>query len=449
MCGIAGTRSAADVERLLAAIAHRGPDGHAVARSGPWHLAHARLAIIDPTPASDQPFRGTRGTLLAYNGECWNYKELREELRAAGVAFRTSGDTEVVSAALERWGVEALKRMEWMGALAWSDGGNTLLLARDRFGEVPLYEDGQTFASERKALPGGSRPVPPGHALELPGGASTCWYGVSPCPLPEKLPGAPARVQELVLAGCRERAVSDVPVCALLSGGLDSSAICLGLKPLVKNLVAYAAVHDPKSADLKRAREVAAFLGIELREVPVRAPTDADLREVVRIVETPSKAQAEIGWACLALAERMRADGFKVTFSGEGSDELWASYGFAFHALKTEDWHAYRKRLVLAQAEKNFARCNKVFLSRGVECRLPFLHRPLVELALDLPRAVVQAKGRPKAILQEAFRGLLPDSVVNRQKVAFQDGLGIKRASARVVTREAYDKMYGPQGELF
>ncbi len=144
----------------------------------------------------------------------------------------------------------------------------------------------------------------------------------------------------------------------------------------------------------------------------------------------------------------MRADGVKVTFSGEGSDELWASYGFAYHALKTEGWHEYRKALFMSQARKNFPRANKAFMAHGVECRLPFLHPSIPEFALSLPREAVQLRGRPKAVMQEAFRGLLPDEVVDRPKMAFQDGVGMKAAAACAVGRpvqfyrKVYDEMY-------
>lgn len=128
----------------------------------------------------------------------------------------------------------------------------------------------------------------------------------------------------------------------------------------------------------------------------------------------------------------MQADGFKVTFSGEGSDELWASYGFAYHALQKQDWHTYRRDLFLTQARKNFPRSNKIFMAHSIECRLPFLNPGVVEYALSLPQAVVQdGRTHPKAVLQQAFLGKLPDYITRRPKVAFQDGMGIKDAIAR------------------
>jgi len=115
----------------------------------------------------------------------------------------------------------------------------------------------------------------------------------------------------------------------------------------------------------------------------------------------------------------------------QGSDELWGSYNFSYHALAGgQDWHAYRRGLWRALERKNFSRNNKIFLAHAVECRTPFCHYPLVELALGLPQAVVRDGTRFKAVLQEAFRGRLPDEVVYRPKEAFQDGMGLKRSIA-------------------
>jgi asparagine synthase (glutamine-hydrolysing) len=238
-----------------------------------------------------------------------------------------------------------------------------------------------------------------------------------------------------------ERAISDVPVCTLLSGGIDSAAVAYGLKQVLPGLVAYTAVFDKKSRDLKMARLAAEQIGIPLVEVNVPQPSTCDLASVIGHIEMASKAQVEIGWPCLKLAEAMRADGFKVTFSGEGSDELWASYGFAYHALQTQDWHLYRRDLFLTQAQRNFPRVNKAFMAYGIEARLPFLHVPLVELALSLRKDAVQdGKSRPKAVIQRAFAGLLPDEVTRRPKVAFQDGLGLKAAIAATIADPA--KLY-------
>lgn len=465
MCGIVGAVGDFDVARGLAALRHRGPDGEGIWRDGPVTLGHVRLAIIDPTAASAQPYEVGRAA-LSYNGELWNYRAVRAALEQRGVSFATSGDTEVLAQALAH--DVPIEELDGMFAFAWSDG-ESVRLVRDRFGEVPLHlavtSRGAAFASERKALiamgvhPSAIHDVQPGSEITLTRTGQiksvARWYE-PPIPtvgVARGLPRASADVRAALDAGVAARTISDVPVCTLLSGGIDSAAIAYHLAQQMPGIVAYTAVFDERSRDLRAAREVAGALGMELREVKVPAPSADDLAEVVREIELPHKAQVEIGWACVKLAERIRDDGFKVTYSGEGSDELWASYGFAFHAFAAgADWHAYRRDLFVGQARKNFMRANKVFMARSVECRLPFLHVPLVELALALPRAdVAVGKGRPKAVLQDAYATALPEHVVARPKLAFQDGMGLKQECSKAIAdpvrfyRAEYARHYGKE----
>jgi len=445
MCGVVGGRGEpSDV--ALAALEHRGPDAGATWRGKRYWLGHRRLAIIDTSSASEQPFRRGR-VVLSYNGELWNYEALRRRLVAQGETFRTTGDTEVVAAMLDVYGPGALLDLEGMFGLAWTDDeGETLRVARDRFGEVPLHayvgRDRFAVASELKALlalglpASGYRWVGPGEVWHVsPEHVDVRrWYQPkNGARLDVDAATARERVLEGVRAGSLERTISDVPVCVLLSGGVDSSAVAAHVVRQMPGLVAYVAVMDAKGPDVRAAREVAERLGVELREVRVDAPTADDLAGVVRAIEMPHKAQVEIAWACDALARAMRADGFKVTFSGEGSDELWASYGMSFHGIKKSGWYDYRRDLFLGQHRKNFARCNKVFMRHGVECRLPFLNTELVETALALAPEVVREKGRPKAALQDAHSHLLPERVVRRPKLAFQDGMGLQEACAGAV----------------
>lgn len=446
MCGIAGlfgngNRAAmrSRVERALEAIAHRGPDARGVVDVAPGVVGHVRLAIVDLDARSDQPMR--RGaTVLSYNGEAWNHAVVRAELEALGRAFTTPGDTEVVAAALDEWGEGALPRLEGMWAVLWVGADGIPRVARDRFGEVPLHvamtADGLiAVASEVRALRalgcvGEWRWIGPGEVADLSTGKTRRWYKPAAGELDVERPEASAMLLAALRAGALERSMSDVPVATLLSGGLDSSIVAACLAEVVSDLIAYTAVLDPKAPDLKHARAVAAHLEIPLIEVHVDRPTADDLARCVAAIEMPHKAQVEIAWPCLALAERASADGRKVVYSGEGSDELWASYGFAHHGLKKASWRAYREDLFMGQHRKNFARCNKVFMRSGVECRLPFLSTPVVELALSLPEAVVRDgkdARRSKMVLSDAARGLIPDSVIARAKTPFQTGIGMDK----------------------
>lgn len=439
MCGIVGGPGFVDraaVDRLR----HRGPDATGAWQGSRYWLGHTRLSIIDVGSRSDQPF--ARGdVVLVYNGELWNYRELRAELALAGERFTTEGDTEVVAAALARWGEEALPRFEGMFALAWTaDSGATLRLARDRHGEVPLHLDARTgaFASELKALPPGAAAgwVEPGSLVQLgPDGIrARFWYVLRTARSEDP---APVAIRRGIGAGVTEREVSDVGFCILLSGGLDSSIIAHHVAEHRRGVVAYTAVGQGSPADERAAREVAERFGLELRTVKVPQPSADDLARVVRAIEMPHKAQIEIGWACYHLAQTMRADGQRVTFSGEGSDELWASYGMSYHGIQKDGWYGYRRRLFRDQHRKNFARCNKIFMAAGVECRLPFLSTHLVELALTLAPGDVRSKARPKLILEQAYADVLPERVLTRAKMTFQDGAGLQAACAKAVADPA------------
>lgn len=455
MCGIAGTVGPGDrVPAALDAIAERGPDARGIAEFGPFTLGHVRLSIVDLDSRSDQPM--TRGAVtVAYNGELWNFRALRTELETAGATFTTEGDTEVVAVALDAWGPEALSRFDGMWGLAWYDErDDALRLSRDRYGEVPLHwgrtPDGSfTYGSELRALaalgtaPASVRWIEPGTVATIRADRTVAVeaYDVADVtPVDVTLEEASADIVRLLGEGCAQRAaVADVPVAALLSGGIDSAAIVAFLAPLVPDLRCYVAVHDPKALDVRRARETAEFVGVELVEVPVAAPTADDLASTVRTIEMPHKAQVEIAWACLALADRLHDDGVRVVYTGEGSDELWASYGSSFHGVQQYGWHEYRRRLFYGQHRKNFPRCNKVFMRRSIEARLPFLHPPLVRYALHAPEAAIVGRNGagqlkvPKWALRHGMTGLVPDSVVKRPKVAFQDGAGLKDSAALAV----------------
>lgn len=436
MCGIVG--GFASVERGVQALAHRGRDANGMIQCGKLWLGHTRLSIIDLDERSNQPF--IYGSIaLVFNGEIWNYKALRLELIEHGFTFKTTSDTEVLAALLEWLGLEALPKLQGMFSIAWTQDGETLYLARDRFGETPLHLAKQKpfyFASELKGLKAlGANPLsftylPAGHYAIVTSGIIEIrpYYHLNLVPQSLDRNTAAPILHTLLRLGTQERTITDVPVCTLLSGGIDSAAVALFLKECFPDLIAYTAVMNPKSSDLKAARLIAHQLGIELREVLIAPPSADDLADVIGIIEMPYKAQVEIGYACLQLAKQIQYDGFKVTYSGEGSDELWASYGFAYHALQSQDWYEYRRDLFMSQQIKNFMRCNKVFMAYGIECRLPFLSTPLVEFALTLsPQAVQEGRATPKAIMRDAFTGYLPREITHRSKVAFQDGLGLKK----------------------
>jgi asparagine synthase (glutamine-hydrolysing) len=375
MCGIAGCYQQADGRKLADVmtdrIAHRGPDA-----GGVWshedervsmHLGHRRLSIIDLSAAADQPFR--KGSLaLLYNGELYNFKELRAELEAAGATFRTSSDTEVVLEGWRYWGPAALDRFRGMFAFALADTETgELVLARDPLGIKPLFYtergDGIVFASELKALVsaiGTELRIEPGALVasmlyywvpeqrcaiqgvhKLPAGS---WARISPG---EKLEIRQYwRIQDVAARAARQPAadlravieesvrahlVADVQVSSFLSGGLDSSIITVLAHQDSSSVDAYTITFRPEDQRLEAmpddavyARKVAARFGIRLHEIELSPDIVDMLPRMVDILDEPIGDPAAINTMLMCEAARQR--GVKVLLSGMGADELFGGY---------------------------------------------------------------------------------------------------------------------------
>jgi asparagine synthase (glutamine-hydrolysing) len=380
MCGIVGFTGRSDeatARRMIAAVAHRGPDG-----SGLWTapagtdrtlaLGHTRLAIIDLSPEALQPFHrapgpagGAGGRAIVFNGEIYNYLELRAELAAAGYAFRTTSDTEVLLAAWDAWGPDCLSRLRGMYAFAiWDPRDATLNLARDPFGKKPLLYfragDDIVFASELEALavhpafdpaidpaalgqyllykyvPGpatlvaGVRELPPGHLARWQAGRLTiARHYRPPAAATRRLPWRPATVTAFraeLAEAVRLRLRSDVPLGAFLSGGLDSSAIVALMAEQSGQPVRTFSIGFREAAfsELWAARLVAERFQTEHHELEM-TPADFldNFEAVTRHRGAPLTEMADIP---VYLLSRLAARHVKVVLSGEGSDELLAGY---------------------------------------------------------------------------------------------------------------------------
>jgi asparagine synthase (glutamine-hydrolysing) len=458
MCGLFGAFnwSGVDVSSRLARLAHRGPDGAGVASAGAAVHGHVRLALVDLTSASDQPFRYA-GAVLSFNGEIWNWREVRHDLQALGRTFSTNGDTEVLAQALDEWSLDALPRLQGMFAFAWSSRDGRHVLVRDRFGEVPLYVarrgDAYLWSSERKAFDTSEQAIalPAGTLLDMASGILTRWYDAA-----APRPFDPRPIAELLARGVTLRATADAPVCCLISGGLDSTLIlhlAHQIAPPGQEVVAYTAKLDSDSADLRAARRVTDHLGVRLIEVPVQRPDAAALSAAVKAIEIPSKAQVEIAAMCMPLAAAIASDGFKACLSGEAADELFGGYGSMHikgYRADDDEWRAVRLAQLAKMARGNFVRCNKVFMAYGVECRLPFMEQDLVEATLAMSKAQCPPG---KGALKAAAEGLVPRWVIDRQKDTFQGGAGMIDAAQAAVSdpRGFYAStcktIYGPRAK--
>ncbi len=374
MCGIAGifhltTPKPVDparVGRMCGAMAHRGPDGQGVWTAPGVGLGHLRLSIID-LAGSPQPMASTDGrAMLVFNGEIYNYRELRHELRATGATFRTDGDSEVILAAWQKWGPDCLPRLQGMFAFAIYDlEARTLFLARDRLGVKPLFyaplSDGSlAFASELKGLTAhpllrrevdplaiedylawgyvpdhrsilaGVHKLPAGHSLTLRHGAPlpqpSQWWDVS---FAERRQGRAADLEAELLHLLRQavtsRMVSDVPLGAFLSGGVDSSSVVALMAEASNSPVNTCSIGFDEAAldETAYARIVAERFGSNHRARTVGSHDFEHVDTLVDMFDEPfADASALPTWRVSQLARET----VTVALSGDGADEALAGY---------------------------------------------------------------------------------------------------------------------------
>lgn len=387
MCGICGVVTGGPppdrnlLLRMIGRLKHRGPDGSGYLVDAGVGLGHARLAIID-TVGGAQPLSNEDGSLwISFNGEIFNYVELRDELRARGHRFRTASDTEVIVHAWEEWGEQAFTRFNGQWAVAlWDRSRRRLILSRDRLGVRPLYYtrsgDRLVFASEVKALfadpaiPRAIDPVgldqtftywstvaprtpfagiqqlEPGHVaiMDTDGFRSHPFWSIDFPPRGEE-PGQHAQanadaLRERLVEASRLRFIrSDVPVGAYLSGGIDSSvtaAVVTGYTeaPLDTFSLRFA---DAEFDEGGYQQLMARRLGTRHHDVVISPRDIAEVfPQVVRHAETPLLRAAP---APLFLLSRLvRDSGFKVVVTGEGADEVLGGYDIYREARVRQFW---------------------------------------------------------------------------------------------------------------
>lgn len=491
MCGFTGfltddwPHDAGDIlHAMTSVIAHRGPDD-----SGAWFdpeagvaLGHRRLAIIDLTEAGHQPMTSPSGRYVAiYNGEIYNHHELRDELEATGAApdWRGHSDTEVMLAAIDHWGVRgALERLNGMFAFAlWDRQSRTLVLARDRLGEKPLYwgRMGNTllFGSELKALtqhprfvgevdrdsltsflrynyvPGprtiwrGVNKLLPGHFVEIRergrviGDTRPYWdfRSVAEAGAADPLPDTPELVDaldRLLRDSVLRRMEADVPLGALLSGGVDSSVIVALMQAQSSRPVRTFTIgfEDPSFNEAAHAKAVAQHLGTEHVELYVTAQHALDvLPKLPTMWDEPFSDSSQIPTYLVSELTRRHVT---VSLSGDGGDELFGGYNRHVNGLRS--WqvanrlpgplkgllgHALQNRTASRAAARamRFAPARHRYL--GLADRLPKLGQIICEENPDaVYRRLVSHATEPDSIV---LGGGEPQSHDDRLDIRFDD----------------------------
>ncbi|WP_328737562.1 asparagine synthase (glutamine-hydrolyzing) [Streptomyces bobili] len=559
MCGVTGwvdwetdlrTRGAT-VSAMAETLACRGPDASGVWLSRHAAFGHRRLSVIDLTGGAQPLGTGQPETVLTYNGELYNHQELRRELQSLGHTFRTRSDTEVVLRAHIEWGTDAPRRFNGIFAYAlWDGRAEELLLVRDHLGIKPLYwhvhAAGVLFGSEPKAvlanplfraeldaegiaelfaLPAaptaghglfrGLNEVRPGHLVSVRRSAVRefpYWRLVS---RPHTDDAATTRrtVRELLADAVERQLMSDVPLCTLLSGGVDSSAItalaALARERSGQGKVSSFSVDFPGSADRApdtwRTGADAPFVRAAAEHVgtlhtSVVIPDD-DLLEarqaVLRARDRPGWGEMDASLHLLFREVRRRST---VALSGEAADEVFGGYPY-FHSpdalsaptfpwlhgrptpavllrpevraeVRPQEYTAQQYRDSLAgtpalagetAADRRvrevfhlaltrwlpplLERVDRVSMSVGLEVRVPFCDHRLVEYAWNVPWSLKTPDGRPKGLLRDAVRDLLPAAVADRPKSGYPSTPAVRYT--QVLTDRAHELLADPAAPVF
>ena len=460
MCGIAGIWGNADqstVRSMMEAQQHRGPDGEGMhIHHAQGVLGHVRLAIMDPAQGRQPVYNEDRSATLVANGMIYNHPQLRKLLGDAH-EFNSHSDSETILHLYEEHGFSTPRILDGMFAFAISEG-DRLVLARDRIGIKPLYygiqkkvgqkhEDGSEtmyFASELKALTPfaeNAKEFPPGTLYDSHSGFHTYYKVPDREPLELDLAVHIRRVRETVEAAVKKRLLSDVPLGAFLSGGLDSSIIAAVAKKYMPELHTFS-VGIEGSRDLHAARHVARHIGsIHHEYVYSAAEVVEKLPEIVYQLESFDQdlvRSAIPTWFCARLA----ADHVKVILTGEGADELFA--GYAYHKAIGDDdaLHDELRRSVTRLHNINLQRVDRMTMRHAIEARVPFLDTDVISMAQTVPprfKLHGEDDGRriEKWILRKAFEDLLPHDIVWRNKEQFDEGSGMVDMMPEVLGRAA------------
>lgn len=382
MCGIAGvvyrdsaTAAESAVRAMLPTLARRGPDAEGYFAWPGVGFGHRRLAILDLSPAGDQPMLSADGAVgVVFNGCIYNFLEIRKDLEQRGCVFHSQCDTEVLIAGYREWGIDALvARLRGMFAFAiWDQPRRKLTLARDRLGVKPLvyrsWAGGIAFAStlaalgaggftqgvdpqavlefldlgfvtEANSIYSGTRKLPPASILEWEEGQTKeriYWT------LPEVeetisigFEEAVEETERLIIEAVRRRLISDVPVGALLSGGIDSTLVCWGLSRLNADIRAYTA-GTPGDADDEslQARQIAQSLGIPHEVVNLGTDEAFPFNELTEAYSEPFGSTSALGMLRVSQAVKSKAT---VLLTGDGGDDVFLGYPFFYNAWRAQN----------------------------------------------------------------------------------------------------------------
>ena len=469
MCSIIGCcGTGVGYEELKGALEKthsRGPDATRIVNTGNGWLGFNRLSIMGLTEEGMQPF-ALNQVCLVCNGEIYGFRPIKEGLKAQGYTFLSDSDCEILPAMYLEYGTDMFRMLDAEYALILYDAEkNKYIAARDPIGIRPLYygvrDDGTyVFASEPKnILPLAKKvmPFPPGHYFEdgkfikyrdmsevkkpleksSPGYAVQAEQGGKEAASPENAeqPGQEdmkevlGKIRSLLIRGVRKRLDADAPVGFLLSGGLDSSLVCgIAAHLSEKPLETWAIGMDVDAIDLKYAREVARYIHSNHHEVIMTRQDVIDaLETVIEMLGTYdiTTIRASIGMYLVCKAIHETSD-VRVILTGEISDEIFG-YKYTDFAPNAEEFQREAEKRIREIHMYDVLRADRCISVNSLEARVPFGDLAFVEycMAID-PELKMNRYGKGKYLLRKAFEkdGLIPDSILWREKAAFSDAVG-------------------------
>jgi asparagine synthase (glutamine-hydrolysing) len=442
MCGIAGIWGEADqrlVQAMITKMAHRGPDGAGVhVESTKGVLGHRRLAIMDPEGGAQPIYNEKRSSAIVAIGEIYNFPQLRADLLHRH-RFTTASDSEVVLHLFEEQHAHTVTALEGMFAFAVTTG-DRLFLARDPIGIKPLYygtrktshdQEVLYFASELKALADWAEDVhefPPGAYFDSQKGFATYYTVPTGSPATRSLHEQVQLVRRGLEDAVLSHLMSDVPIGAFLSGGLDSSLIAALARRHVRQLHTFS-VGVEGSNDIHAARRVAQHIGSIHHEYFLSPDEVLDhLPEIVHYLESFDQDLVRSAIPCY-FCSRLAADHVKVILTGEGADELFTGYRYHKAIHDAPSLHRELRRSVTTLHNINLQRVDRLTIRHGIEGRVPFLDTKFIELALAIPSEIKlkdngDGERVEKWILRKACEDLLPPEIVWRTKEQFDEGSG-------------------------
>jgi len=429
---------------------HRGPDWSGIFLSENAIMVHERLSIVDPTSGKQPLYSADKKLVLAVNGEIYNHKELRKNLKEP-YEFLTHSDCEVILALYREKGIDFLEDLNGIFAFALYDVEKDIyLIGRDHMGIIPLYmgwdESGNFYvSSELKCINGVCNKIEeflPGHYLHSKDGKLKQWYkrewdnfkNVKDNKSDE------TELRKALEEAVHRQLMCDVPYGVLLSGGLDSSIISAIAKKYSSRRIETEDLKDawwPQlhsfavgligSPDLAAAQKVAAHIGTVHHEVNFTIQEGLDaLRDVIYHIETYDVTTIRASTPMYLLARVIKSMGVKMVLSGEGADELFGGYLYFHKAPNAKEFHEETVRKLSKLHLYDCLRANKSLAAWGVEGRVPFLDKEFMDVAMRLnPADKMAGNGKiEKHILRKAFEDYLPHEIAWRQKEQFSDGVG-------------------------